>query len=216
MIIKYNPDLLTYLNRLVAADTHSSSISRRTFTKGQLLISQGDCPQWVYLLTGGIVKCFITEENGRSYVLEFLGEGEMLGELELLTGTNNLSTVEALTDVTAYQISQDLFHSYLLEEPHFNRLLLQELALRLSRTAQRASYQQIFPVEYAILKVLFLFTESQPSVSKQNLADYLAIPVRSLNRILARLSAQNLFTATTKTALTVSRERLTELIIAYH
>ena len=116
----------------------------------------------------------------------------------------------------AYQISQDFFRNELVAEPAFNQLLLQELALRLSRTARRASYQQIFPLEYAVLNVLYLFGESGLPISKQDLADYVAVPLRSLNRVLTSLAAQNLFTTFTTGQLIASPEKLLELMQSYY
>lgn len=216
MMIKRNQNLLTYLELLITNGAHNQQVKRRSFASGQALINQDDFPKHLYLLRSGVAKCFITEENGRNYVLEFLGEGEILGELELLTGSTNLCTVIALTNLDTYQISQDFFTTYLLKEPTFNQLLLQELAVRLSRTARRASYQQIFPIEYAVLKVLYLFTSSDQPVTKQDLADYLAVPLRSLNRVLKYLAEQNLFTTSSNGQLTVHPQKLTELMQTYH
>lgn len=215
-MVKRNESFLTYLQQRIASSQRQEFIQRRRFAKGQHLIEQGDQPQQVYILTRGVVKCFITEENGRSYVLEFLGEGEILGELEGLLESTNLSTIEALTEVEAYQISQDLFRNELVADPAFNQLLLQELALRLSRTARRASYQQIFPMEYAVLNILYLFGESGLPISKQDLADYVAVPLRSLNRVLTSLAAQNLFTTFTTGQLIASPEKLLELMRSYY
>lgn len=215
-MVKRNQPLLTYLHQRIASGQPNEFNKRRRFAKGQHLIEQGDQPQQVYILTRGVVKCFITEENGRSYVLEFLGEGEILGELEGLLESTNLSTIEALTEVETYQISHDFFRNELVADPAFNQLLLRELALRLSRTARRASYQQIFPMEYAVLNVLYLFGESGFPISKQDLADYVAVPVRSLNRVLTSLAAKNLFTTFTSGQLMASPEKLLELMQTYY
>lgn len=215
MIVKRNKDLLTYLHRRVMNELPTPSLKRRLFRKGESILIQDDQPQHVYFLAHGVVKCFITEENGRHYLLEFLGEGEVLGELELLTGSATLCTVEALTDVETYQVSHDFFRAHVLPDPAFSQLLLQELAQRLIRTSRRASYQQIFPIEYAVLKLLHLFSESQQPVSKQDLADYLAVPVRSLNRVLKHLSEQNLFRYSVNGQLAVSPNKLFELMQAY-
>jgi CRP-like cAMP-binding protein len=67
---------------------------------------------------------------------------------------------------------------------------MKELATRVSQLAIRVSYQQLYPVEYALLKVLSLFASQKISLSKQDLADYLAISVRSLNRTLKQLREQ--------------------------
>jgi CRP-like cAMP-binding protein len=123
--------------------------------------------------------------------------------------------VEALTTVEAFRIDKETFTSLLSEDKSFTAFLLQELATRLSQTARRAAYQQIFPLQYALLKVLYLFSESEHLLSKQDLADYLAISTRSLNRLLKQIDEKYLSTTNIGGLSAIPKERLLSLIQKY-
>lgn len=158
-----------------------------TLLPGQVLLQQDGQPRHAYVIKKGIAKCYITEENGKDYILEFFGEGEIIGELELLRQTTNLSSVQAVTGLLLYKVEGSIFRQLLEKDVHFNHIILKELATRVSQLAIRVSYQQLYPLEYTLLKLLSLFAHQDIPFSKQDLADYLAITVRSLNRTLKQL-----------------------------
>lgn len=215
-MIKHNEHLLVYFDQLMKASPSGSQIQQRSFAKGQVLLSQDEPPQYLYLLRRGVAKCFLTEEHGRRYVFEFFGPGEIVGELEQLTGSSNLCTVSALTAMETYQFTPDFFMSDLLGNPTFTRLLLNELALRLTRTSRRASYQQLFPLEYAMLKVLYGFAQVDQPLTKEDLADYLAVSLRSLNRILSNLYAQGVVRRLSHSQIAADQQAVARLIEQYH
>lgn len=182
-MIRTNQDLLQFIEQLPGTRL-------QTFQPAQKLLKQDDNPHHVYFVKQGIAKCYITEDNGKDYILEFFGEGEIIGELEMLRKAPILSTVEAVTTLEVYRTDSTTFMDTLENNKTFNRIILKELATRVSQLAIRVSYQQLYPVEYALLKVLSLFASQEISLSKQDLADYLAISVRSLNRTLKQLREQ--------------------------
>ncbi|QHT71338.1 Crp/Fnr family transcriptional regulator [Rhodocytophaga rosea] len=215
-MIKTNQELLSYLNKLFTSSVHQGQIRETTFRKGELLVMQDEPAGDLFILRSGVVKCFITEENGRDYLLEFLGEGEIIGELELLMNKDNLGSVQALTVVEAFRIDKKSFAAFLSEDRILTQYLLQELATRLSRTARRAAYQQIFPLQYALLKVLYLFSENKQAISKQDLADYLAISIRSLNRLLKQMGDQEPDFANSGGLFAIPKEKLLSLMQKYY
>ena len=100
------------------------------------------------------------EENYKSYALEFLGIGEIIGEIETLLKCKNLATVKTLTDCMLYKIEINFFKKHLINDSNFNILLMTELARRLQKTATRASSQQLNPLQVS-LKNLLLLLEKQ-------------------------------------------------------
>jgi CRP-like cAMP-binding protein len=71
-------------------------------------------------------------------------------------------------------------------------LLLLSLAHRLNQTSARASYQQVYPAEYAVLKLLSVLATQQTTFAKKDLADYLGVSVRSFNRTLKQLRERSI------------------------
>lgn len=142
-------------------------MQQQTFQPGQKLFRQDEKARHLYIIKQGIAKCYITEENTKDYILEFFGEGEVMGELELLTGTSILSTVEAVTDLVVYKTGSAHFLQLLETNPTLNKLILKELATRVRQLAVRVSYQQLYPVEYTLLKLLSLFSYQELPLSKK-------------------------------------------------
>lgn len=191
-MIRYNQELLAYISQL----SHSTSfISEKKIPQKERFIVQGENISSLYIIKSGIVKCFITENNGKDYILEFLGEGEIIGELEIFNNSPSLNNVETLTEIEVFKIPNQYFIELLQSNWNLNYLILKELATRVAQTASRASYQQNYPLEYSILKLIYLFSVQPLKLSKQDLADYLGITVRSLNRTFLNLQQNGIIEA---------------------
>ncbi|SFW28166.1 cAMP-binding domain of CRP or a regulatory subunit of cAMP-dependent protein kinases [Chitinophaga sancti] len=159
----------------------------KCFNAGERLMVQDKNAREIMILKSGVTKCYRSEENGKELIFEFLGKGEILGDLETILRRVCLCSVEAITPVEAYVFSLADFDGLIDSDKTFHRKLLEELALRIYQTSTRASYQQNYPVEYSLIKFLMIQKEQQLSFSKQDIADYLAITVRSLNRTVKQL-----------------------------
>lgn len=191
-MIKTNQQLLEFFEKWREKHPEARDILLQRFQANENLLWQGDDSADLFLVIEGIAKCFIREENGREYVLEFLGKGEIIGEVEAVLGSENLSNILSLTSLEVFRIKRRFFDRLLKEDSDFNQLILREFAYRLRNTARRASYQQIFPAEYKVLKFLLLWENEEAGLSKSDLADYLALPIRSLNRVLKDLKEKAL------------------------
>src|SRR6187402_1110200 len=101
-MIRKNWQLLKLMEQLA---TTSGAILLRDYSAGQQLVHQDENIRSVYIIRSGIAKCFITEDNGRDYILEFLGEGEIVGEIEAIRNQPAICTVEALTPLSIYTMS---------------------------------------------------------------------------------------------------------------
>ena len=188
-MIRYNNDLLKLISELAKTE---KGIIEKNYAPDENIILQNEKLFYVYILKSGVVKCYITENNGKDFILEFLGEGEIIGELEILNKTTSLSNVVSITDLKVYKIPSSYFMEMLQKNWNFNELVLKVLATRLVQTASRASYQQNYPLEYSILKLVYLFSNQPLKLRKIDLAGYLGISTRSLNRTLLSLYNQNI------------------------
>lgn len=184
-MLRTNIDLLTFIKSQSA--NGQNGIFLKNFNQGDILLSQGDDLINTYIISDGISKCFITEENGKSYLFEFLGKGEIIGEIEALKHINCLCSIEALTPLSAFVIPKANFLELLKQKPDFAFQLLQTLSSRLIQTSSRSSYQQLYSLDYAISKLLQLQKESNLQLSKEDMAAYLGISVRSYNRVLKQI-----------------------------
>ncbi|WP_307458556.1 helix-turn-helix domain-containing protein [Chryseobacterium sp. SORGH_AS_0447] len=71
-----------------------------------------------------------------------------------------------------------------------NNLLLDVFAERIVNTSSRASYQQLHTTEHTLSQLLEVKSREM-EISKEDMAAYLGITVRSLNRALKELQENN-------------------------
>jgi len=183
-MIRKSPIFLQLLDKLMSDDASMATIAIEELPPKRRLIQQDKNTRSVFIIRKGIVKCFIAEENGKEYILEFLGEGEILGELEAIRKTTGMATVESLTPVAVVKIDKAWFLQLLIENIEFNKAVLELMAGRLANTAIRASRQQLYTLSYSLAQLLAVLDAGGVIFTKKDLSGYLGISVRSLNRLL--------------------------------
>jgi CRP-like cAMP-binding protein len=184
MMIKKSPAILQIVDDLALGGRLGQTILPRHFPKGHLLIGQGTTISSVYFIRSGIVKCTYTESHDKEFILEFLGEGEVLGEIEAIHPMPAMSSVWALTELSVYMIDKASFLDLLSRHAALNAAILEILAIRVANTATRGARQQLNTLEHNLSNLLAVLESERLPCTKQELADYLGITLRSLNRLL--------------------------------
>ncbi|MFD2286185.1 cyclic nucleotide-binding domain-containing protein [Pedobacter petrophilus] len=196
-MLRTNLQFLSFIETF-CHETADSKILLKTFKPGHRFVRQGETIANIYMIKDGITKCFISEENGKDFIIAFLGKGEVIGELEALQKIDCLCNVEAISEVTAYAVPDYVFAELIAKNPTFTKFLLQELSTRIIQTSTRASFQQLYTLEYGLSKLLKLQDEAQIIISKEDMAAYLGISVRSFNRTLKSLLDKKSYQQTIK------------------
>lgn len=186
-MLRTNQSFLAYISKLFDHPDSGNEITMKTFRKGERILNQGQQSFKIMLIKGGVTKCFFTEENDKEYIVEFLGSGEIIGEIEAIRKIPCLCNVEAITDVSVYSFSNTYFFKLLKNDLTLNNLLVDAFAERIINTSSRASFQQLYTVEHSLSKLLELQSKQNLTLSKEDMASYLGITIRSLNRALENL-----------------------------
>jgi len=183
-MITTNLQLRNLMEELTGNESTGNAITLRTLQPKQRLIVQDQALQSVYVIRSGVTKCFITENNERDYILDFLGEGEILGEIEAIRHTRATCTIEAITPLTVYTMTSVQFHHFFKTQPAFGSVVLELIATRLARISEKAARQQLYTLSEILPQLLSALESQQITFTKQDLSEYLGISVRSLNRLL--------------------------------
>lgn len=186
-MIRTNQFFLSYLEQLYKTQQRKEDIIVKSFPKGKKLLVQNENTTKVMLIKDGITKCFFMEANDKEYIVEFLGKGEIVGEIEVIRNIPCLCNIEAMTDVTVYALSIPYFASLIKQDIGLNNVLLEVFAERIINTSSRASYQQLYTTERTLAKLLELQLKQQIEISREDKAAYLGITIRTLNRALKSL-----------------------------
>lgn len=185
-MLRTNKAFLGYFEQLYNSQQRKEEIHIKEFSVGQLLLQQGQKATKVYLVKEGITKCFFDEGDDR-FIVEFLGKGEMLGDIEVIKNMPCLCNIQALTPVQVFAISIPFIRSLLEKDLLFNKLMLESFAERIINTSTRASFQQLHTVEHTLARLLEIQKAQGLDISKEDMAAYLGITIRSLNRALKKL-----------------------------
>lgn len=190
-MLRINKELLDFLVALHHSDTEGNIIEQTFQPKSQILLENKHVFS-VYIIKNGIAKCYLTEDTGTDFIQEFFGEGWIFGEIEAIRDEQSFCSIDAISEVIVYKISKDFFNTLLKTNEDFNRLILKTLANKIYHKAIRHSYNQSHPVESKLLRLKDDFAELASLISKQEIANYLGITIRSLNRTLKELKVKGL------------------------
>jgi CRP/FNR family transcriptional regulator, anaerobic regulatory protein len=183
-MIRKSPAVLRIVEELAAGGQYGQFILLRHFPKGHSVIDQGTTPANVFVVRSGIVKCTFAEEHDKEFIIEFLGEGEVLGEIEAICKVPAFSSVRTISELSAYMIDKASFLDLLARHAAFNFAILETVAVKVANTATRNARQQLNTLEHNLANLLEMLESEQLPCTKQELADYLGITLRSLNRLL--------------------------------
>lgn len=189
-MLRTNQTFLDYLEQLYTRQDHKGNIVLKSFEKGDKILTQNEISMKIMLIKSGITKCYFVEENDKEYIVEFLGKGEIVGEIEVIKNVPCLCSIEAITEVTVYSMSIPYFQSLIKNDLTLNNLLLDVFAERIVNTSSRASYQQLHTTEHTLSQLLEVKSKEM-EISKEDMAAYLGITLRSLNRALKELQENN-------------------------
>lgn len=182
-MIRTNTTLLDYISGI--RRDNSEAISCYNFPEGTRIVEQQKRLSFVYIVKKGVAKCFLTEENGKDFIQEFFGEGEVFGEIEALNDKLSFCAVTALTDTEVYQIPRTNFLKLLDEDKVFNRFIMNAIAGKVHYKALRHAHNQLHAIEENVQRLQKQFPRLLEVIPKKDIANYLGVTLRSLNRVLS-------------------------------
>jgi len=106
-----------------------------TFKNGERFIQAGDDGDCLYILATGEVS-IVVEGHGQIGVSK---DGDVIGEMAIISSKPRSASCVALTDITALQITQADFRSLMEENPAVTLSVLEVIVNRLDDTLHKLS-----------------------------------------------------------------------------
>ncbi|MDM7458998.1 MAG: Crp/Fnr family transcriptional regulator [Paracoccus sp. (in: a-proteobacteria)] len=159
------------------------------YPRGKLLIDQGQCLDHAYLVIGGAAEIYVTDENGNSVLVHLAQAGEVIGEVELLSGRLTLASVLVRPGTAVARFDAAQLHR-LMPPGHLVRNLARLLHARLARDDKVHLIALFYSSEDRIRgHLLHLTTPECPrtEVSQADLAAFTGCSRQTVNRVLAQL-----------------------------
>jgi CRP-like cAMP-binding protein len=116
------------------------------FGAGGIVFRQGDAGDRLYIVKSGVLEVLATRDGAEPVPIAYLGEGEVLGELALLTGSPRTATARAPERAEVLTREKAVFLDLMGTLPRFAQDLCTVLARRLEATTlkvPRATAKQL-------------------------------------------------------------------------
>lgn len=202
-----------------AAAALKTSMDERRLLKGDILFSEGDPGDRLYVVTEGKIKLGHASGDGRESLLAVMGEGEMFGELSLFDPGPRTATATALTDATVLGLGHAALRPWLTGRPEVAESLLQALAQRLRRTNDTLADLVFSDVPGRVAKALLdlgeRFGQSRPDglhvthdMTQEELAQLVGASRETVNKALADFASRGWLRLESRSVVLLDIERL--------
>lgn len=110
-------------------DEAAAAFHERSFARGQVIFTEEDTGQYMYVVKSGRVKVSRWLPSGREVILAFHPAGDWFGEMSLLDGETVPASVTAVVPTTILSLHRSRFVA-LMAQPAFSLALLRTLCAR--------------------------------------------------------------------------------------
>lgn len=156
------------------------------FETDELILREGDEPDFLYYLIDGRAKLFLSHENGRISLINFLSAPCFIGEMELLDAQKFANGVKAITNCTCYAINTKLCKKQILQDTKFLRHVCVFLGKKAIGNTDNYSRNQSYPLNVRLAE--FILATSYNGYYREKhteTAEYLGVTYRHLLYVLA-------------------------------
>jgi CRP/FNR family cyclic AMP-dependent transcriptional regulator len=129
----------------------------RKFRRGQLIFGQGDPGDSLFVVTGGLVKVFVTSDEGEEMVLITLRSGDTFGELALVDGRERSASAQTLEETTVLVVTREVLLDLMRAHPPLAESLLESLGALVRRLTEQAADLVFLDLHGRVAKLLVHF-----------------------------------------------------------
>jgi CRP/FNR family transcriptional regulator, cyclic AMP receptor protein len=171
----------------------------REYRRGQIVFSQGDVGDSLFVLTEGVVMVVLSAETGDQMVLTTLRPTATFGELSLVDGRPRSASVEAVETSKVIVVNRPAWQELIVADRALADGVTQSLAAMLRRLTDQASDFVFLDLPGRLAKFLVRAYESQGegpeldlSLNQSDLANAVGGSRQSVNQILGHLAGRGL------------------------
>lgn len=103
---------------------------------GQVIYHQGNESDSIYIVLNGRLRSIVENDDGVMRVTDEFGQGESIGELEVMTESTRPVTLHAIRDTELARLPRSLFNSLAQEHPSITIQISKLIALRMRKLTE--------------------------------------------------------------------------------
>ena len=109
---------------------------------GQVIYHQGDESDAIYIVLNGRLRSIFEQDGGQMRVVGEYGQGDSVGELEVMTESVRPATLHAIRDTEMAKFPKSLFNSLALEHPGITIKISKIIAQRMRALTEDPVFEQ--------------------------------------------------------------------------
>jgi CRP/FNR family transcriptional regulator, cyclic AMP receptor protein len=169
------------------------------FEDDQILLVQGEVGDFLYVLTGGLVKVIVAAVSGAQTTLAIRSRGDLLGEFALLDNKPHTATARAAGPVTALKIGGSAFLA-LTRSPAVQATVTRYLLAKMRATTERRAAERVWDAKERLAQVLYDLGQQRAQrdadgmiripITQSELGELAGVAVSTAERVLKDLRKQ--------------------------
>jgi CRP/FNR family cyclic AMP-dependent transcriptional regulator len=194
----------TFVGGLPEADqaTLLAAATPARFDDDQVMLVQGEPGDFVYVLTGGLVKVVVAAENGAETTLAIRSRGDLVGEFALLDDKPRTATVRAAGEVTALRVGGGAFLAIARGSWPARTAVTSYVMGKMRAAVERHAAERLWDARERLAQVLYELGRARAvpgpdgtiriPLTQSDLGDLAGVAVSTAERILKDLRRQGI------------------------
>lgn len=157
------------------------------YQRDDWIIQEGTRPDFLYYVVEGKAKIYITHQNGKVSLINFINANEFIGEMELLHDVYYTKGIQASTKTICFALPMHYYRRQLMEDAKFLRELTRFLSVKATQMAMKYTQSLAFPLENRLAD--FILQTADKGIYKEKhvtVCDYLGVSYRHLLHVLTQ------------------------------
>jgi len=174
----------------------------KKFKKDDMIFSEGDEGESMFIILSGMVKVFKVSTSGQVKTLDIMEKGDFLGEMAILDKEIRSATVTAIEDTEVMVLKKSIFEKYIKTNPIISLKIMKALCARLRKAdkeIEALSFQNVLGrVAISLLDLMEKYGEKidrgikiNLKLTHQELADMVGTAREMVSRTLVSFKKNN-------------------------
>ncbi len=179
-------------------DKLASIAEPKSYTRGEIIFSEGEPGNGFYIVGSGKVKVFKLSFAGKEQILHIYGPGKPFGEVPVFTGKHFPASAMAIANSTVLFFPRDAFITLITQNPSLSLNMLAVLSMRLRQFTVMVENLSLKDVPARLASYLLVLSDEQTRekvtlpVSKNQLAGLMGTTPETVSRIFTRFVTDGL------------------------
>ncbi|GIN87517.1 transcriptional regulator YeiL [Heyndrickxia sporothermodurans] len=157
------------------------------YKRDEWIIQEGMRPDYLFYVIEGRAKIYVTHQNGKVSLLNFIKAKDFIGEMELLNQIYYSKGIQTTTETICFAIPFHLCRTKMLEDATFLRELAMFLSAKSTKMAAKYAQSRSFPLENRLADFILQTADGEKYKEKHVIVcDFLGVSYRHLLHVLAQ------------------------------